>query len=157
MTFPRIALGLLAVLAVVLGINLVSATDRFVTAYDAYDAVRLELTEFEYVNPDEPVRTVVTITNPTGITVEVRAIELKLNAGIRRVGGGETRIDSRPTQEMADTFTLGPGEAQQFEVILNIDDRTYVRDLGDIEIDWQVTGRFMVKLDKGIDEEWITA
>ncbi len=157
MTFPRIALGLLAVLAVVLGINLVSATDRFVTAYDAYDAVRLELTEFEYVNPDEPVRTVVTITNPTGITVEVRAIELKLNAGIRRVGGGETRIDSRPSPQMADTFTLGPGEAQQFEVVLNIDDRTYVRDLGDIEIDWQVTGRFMVKLDKGIDEEWITA
>jgi hypothetical protein len=156
-TFPRIALGLLAVLAVVLGINLVSATDRFVTAYDAYDAVRLELTEFEYVNPDEPVRTVVTITNPTGITVEVRAIELKLNAGIRRVGGGETRIDSRPTQEMIDTYTLAPGETQQFEVILNIDDRTYVRDLGDVEIDWQVTGRFMVKLDKGIDEEWITA
>lgn len=157
MTFPRIALGLLAVLAVVLGINLVSATDRFVTAYDAYDAVRLELTEFEYVNPDEPVRTVVTITNPTGITVEVRAIELKLNAGIRRVGGGETRIGSRPSPEMTDTFTLGPGEAQQFEVILNIDDRTYVRDLGDVEIDWQVTGRFMVKLDKGIEEEWITA
>jgi hypothetical protein len=150
-------LGLLAVLAVVLGINLVSATDRFVTAYDAYDAVRLELTEFEYVNPNEPIRTVVTITNPTGITVEVRAIELKLDAGIRRVGGGETRIDTRPTQEMTDTYTLGPGEAQQFEVILNIDDRTYVRDLGDVEIDWQVTGRFMVKLDKGIEEEWITA
>ena len=58
---------------------------------------------------------------------------------------------------MTDTYTLGPGEAQQFEVILNIDDRTYVRDLGDVEIDWQVTGRFMVKLDKGIEEEWITA
>jgi hypothetical protein len=156
-TFPRIALGLLAVLAVVLGINLVSATDRFVTAYDAYDAVRLELTEFEYVNPDEPVRTVVTITNPTGITVEVRAIELKLDAGIRRVGGGETRIGPRPTQEMIDTYTLDPGESQQFEVLLHIDDRTYVRDLGDVEIDWQVTGRFMVKLDEGIDEEWITA
>jgi sporulation-control protein spo0M len=155
--FPRIALGLLGVLAVVLGINLVSATNRFVTAYDAYDAVRLEMTEFEYVSPDDPVRTVVTITNPTNITVEVRAIELKLNAGIRRVGGGETRIDTRPSQEMADVYTLDPGEAQQFEVILNIDDRTYVRGLGDAEIDWQVTGRFMVKLDKGIDEEWITA
>jgi len=155
--FPRIALGLLGVLAVVLGINLVSATNRFVTAYDAYDAIRLEMTEFEYVSPDEPVRTVVTITNPTNITVEVRAIELKLNAGIRRVGGGETRIDTRPSQEMADVYTLDPGEAQQFEVILNIDDRTYVRGLGDAEIDWQVTGRFMVKLDKGIDEEWITA
>ncbi|HYI16915.1 MAG TPA: hypothetical protein VEX37_16065 [Thermomicrobiales bacterium] len=157
MIFPRIALGLLGVLAVVLGINLVSATNRFVTAYDAYDAIRLEMTEFEYVSPDEPVRTVVTITNPTNITVEVRAIELKLNAGIRRVGGGETRIDTRPSQEMADVYTLDPGEAQQFEVILNIDDRTYVRGLGDAEIDWQVTGRFMVKLDKGIDEEWITA
>ncbi len=157
MTLPRIALGLLGILAIVLGANLVSATNRFVTAYDAYDSVRLELTEFEYVNPDEPVRTVVTITNPTEITVEVRAIELKLNAGIRRVGGGETRIDSRPSPEMADIYKLGPGEAQQFEVILNIDDPTYVRDLGDVEIDWQVTGRFMVKLDEGIDEEWITA
>ena len=157
MIVPRIALGLLLVLAVVLGINLVSATNRFVTAYDAYDAVRLELTEFEYVNPDEPVRTVVTITNPTEITVEVRAIELRLNAGIRRVGGGETRIDTRPSHEMGDVFTLDPGEAQQFDVVLNIDDRTYVRDLGDGEIDWQVTGRFLVKLDEGIDEEWITA
>jgi hypothetical protein len=42
-------------------------------------------------------------------------------------------------------------------IILNIDDRTYVRDLGDAEIDWRVTGRFQVKLDEGIDEEWITA
>jgi hypothetical protein len=156
-TIPRIALGILGVLAVVFGINLISATDRFVTAYDAYDAVRLELTEFEYVNPDEPIRTVVTITNPTEITVGIRAIELKLDAGIRRVGGGETRIDSRSSQEMIDTFTLGPGEAQQFEVILNISDRTYVRDLGDVEIDWRVTGRFMVKLDKDLGEEWITA
>jgi hypothetical protein len=58
---------------------------------------------------------------------------------------------------MIDTYTLDPGESQQFEVLLHIDDRTYVRDLGDVEIDWQVTGRFMVKLDEGIDEEWITA
>jgi hypothetical protein len=41
--------------------------------------------------------------------------------------------------------------------MLNIDDRTYVRDLGESEIDWHVTGRYLVKLDKGIDEEWITA
>ena len=157
MTFPWVALGILGMLAVVFGINLISATDRFVTAYDAYDAVRLEMTEFEYLNPDEPVRTVVTISNPTGITVEVRAIELRLNAGIRRVGGGETRVNTRPSQEMAEMYTLDPGESQQFEVLLNIDDRTYIRNLGDVEIDWQVTGRFMVKLDEGIDEEWITA
>jgi sporulation-control protein spo0M len=156
-TLPRIALGLLGVLAIVLGANLVSATNRFVTAYDAYDAVRLELVEFEYTSPDEPVRTVVTITNPTGITVEVRAIELRLDAGIRRVGGGETRIGREATAEQIEAFTLLPGETQEFEIILNIDDRTYVRDLGDAEIDWRVTGRFQVKLDEGIDEEWITA
>ncbi len=157
MTFPRVALALLGVIALILGVNLVSATNRFVTAYDAYDAVRLEMTEFEYSGPDEPVRTVVTITTPTEITVDVRAIELKLNAGIRRVGGGETRIERLDSQDMRDQFSLAPGEAQQFEVILNIDDRTYVQSLGDVEIDWQVTGRFMVKLDEGIDEEWITA
>lgn len=157
MTFPRVALALLGVLAIVLGVNLVSATNRFVTAYDAYDAVRLEMIDFEYSSADQPVRTVVTISNPTEITVEIRAIELKLDAGIRRVGGGETRIDSRAPQDLRDQFTLAPGESQEFEVILNIDDRTYVEDLGDIEIDWQVTGRFMVKLDEGIDEEWITA
>jgi hypothetical protein len=156
-TFPRVALAVLGVLALVLGVNLVSATNRFVTAYDAFDAVRLEMTEFEYVSPDEPVRTVVTITNPTAITVEVRAIELKLDAGIRRVGGGETRIERLAPREEQDRFTLAPGEAQRFEVFLNIDDRTYVRGLGDVEIDWRVTGRFMVKLDEGIDEEWITA
>lgn len=157
MTLSRIALTLLGILALVFGVNLVSATNRFVTAYDAYDAVRLEMTEFEYTSPDEPVRTVVTITNPTDITVEVRAIELRLDAGIRRVGGGESRIERLAPQDKRDQFTLEPGEAQRFEVILNIDDRTYVRDLGDIEIDWQVTGRFMVKLDEGIDAEWITA
>lgn len=157
MTLPRIALGLLGVLALVLGVNLVSATDRFVTAYDAYDKLTLELTDFQYASPDDPVRTVVTITNPTGITVEVRAIELKVNAGIRRVGGGETRIVSSAPQAERDRFTLQPGESQQFEVILNIDDKTYVRDLGDSAIDWRVTGRFLVKLDEGIDEEWITA
>jgi len=157
MTFPRVALALLGILALVLGVNLVSATNRFVTAYDAYDAVRLEMTEFEYSSPEEPVRTVVTITNPTDITVEVRAIELKLDAGIRRVGGGETRIERLDSQDKRDQFSLAPGESQQFEVILNIDDRTYVQALGDVEIDWEVTGRFMVKLDEGIDEEWITA
>ncbi len=157
MTIPRVAIGLLGVLALIFGINLISATDRFVTAYDAYNAVRLELVEFEYIDPDTPVRTVVEITNPTGITVDVRAIELRLNAGIRRVGGGETRINRLASQDIRDQFSLGPGEVQRFEVQLNIDDSTYVRDLGDAEIDWQVTGRFMVKLDEGIDEEWITA
>jgi hypothetical protein len=156
-TLPRIALGLLAVLAVAFGVNLVSATDRFVTAYDAYDALRLELTEFHYTSPDEPIQTVVTITNPTGITVDVHAIELKLNAGIRRVGGGETRIISSSPADMRERFTLSPGESQQFDVTLNIDDRIYVRDLGDSDIDWRVTGRYLVKLGKGIDEEWISS
>lgn|GEM_PF-2956895 len=157
MTPPRIALALLGLLAVALGVNLVSATDRFVTAYDAYDSIRLELVEFEYVNPDEPVRTVVTITNPTDLKVEVRAIELRLNAGIRRVGGGETRPERPLTPEEEARFTLEPGEVQQFDVVLNINDRTYVRDLGDEEIDWRVTGRFQVLLDESIDEEWINA
>jgi hypothetical protein len=156
-TWPRAALAVLGILAIVLGINLVSATNRFVTAYDAYDAVRLELVEFDYTSPDEPVRTVVTITNPTGITIDVRAIELRLDAGIRRVGGGETRVTVPPAPEDRETFRLDPGEVQQFEIVLNIDDRTYVRDLGNTEIDWRVTGRFQVKLDEGIDEEWITA
>jgi hypothetical protein len=156
-TWPRAALAVLGILAIVLGINLVSATNRFVTAYDAYDAVRLELVEFDYTSPDEPVRTVVTITNPTGITIDVRAIELRLDAGIRRVGGGETRVTVPPPPEDRETFRLDPGEVQQFEIVLNIDDRTYVRDLGNTEIDWRVTGRFQVKLDEGIDEEWITA
>lgn len=157
MTVPRIAMGMLAILAIVLGINIVSATNRFVTAYDAYDAVRLEMVDFQYTNPDEPIQTVVVISNPTGITVEVRAIELRLDAGIRRVGGGETRITRLSSQETREQFSLAPGESQRFEVTINIDDATYVRSLGDSAIDWQVTGRFMVKLDEGIGEEWITA
>jgi sporulation-control protein spo0M len=156
-TLSRIALGLLGVLALAFGINLVSATDRFVTAYDAYDKLRLEMTEFHYTSPDEPVQSVVTITNPTGISVDVRAIELKLNAGIHRVGGGETRIISSASASERERFTLSPGESQQFDVTLNIDDPTYVRNLGDAEIDWRVTGRFQVKLGKGIDEEWISS
>ena len=156
MTVSHGALAGLGLLALIFGINLVSATSGFVTAYDAYDAVRLELIDLQYTSPDAPVWTVVTIVNPSSTTVEVQAIELRLNAGIRRVGGGELRPVKPLTPEEAATFTLSPGEAQTFTVNLNIDDRTYVRDRVDEAIDWNVSGRFQVKLDEELDPEWIS-
>jgi LEA14-like dessication related protein len=146
-TTQRIALGLLLVLAVVFGINLISSAGQFSTAYEVYDRLGLELEEFRYVNPDEPVTSVLRVTNPPNKEIEIIAIELRLNAGLRRVGGGETR----PEQ------VLAPNESQSFAVRMAIDDRTYVRDIGlpDEQIDWRVSGRIQVRLAESLDPVWI--
>jgi hypothetical protein len=155
-TLPRVALALLGVLAVVFGVNLVSATSRFVSAWDAYDSVRIELADLVYTRPDEPVYATAVITNPSGVSIDIRAIELRLDAGIRRVGGGELRPARPATADDAARFTLDPGESQAFVVTLNIDDEDYVERLGTSEIDWRVSGRVQVKFEKDLDERWVT-
>jgi hypothetical protein len=141
----RLAFGLLALLAIVLGVNLIASSSRFTTAYEVYDQLGLELEQFDYTDPDTPVATTLRVTNPSGQTIDVIAIELRLNAGVHRVGGGETR----PEMEFR------PQQSETFAIALNISDSRYVEQLGDGDIDWRVTGRIHVQLDDSIDPIWI--
>lgn len=145
MMVQRSAFGLLALLAVVLGINLVTASSRFTTAYDVYDQLGLELEHFQYTTPDAPVETTLRVTNPSGQTIDVIAIELRLNAGVHRVGGGELR----PRAEFP------PQHSAAYSIPININDRDYVQRLGTDDIDWRVTGRIQVLLDEALDPVWI--
>ncbi len=145
------ALGVLTALALVLSINLFSATGRFVDAFEAYDQLDLELTGFTYTNVDVPIETTFRITNPTDRTIDILSIELRINAGVRRVGGGEVRpqpMDAVPSR-------LAAGASAEWSIPLAINDRTYVGQLDQRAIDWQMTGRIFVRVDADIREEWI--
>lgn len=141
----RIAVALLAVLAIALGINMVGASSRFVTAHDTYDRIEMELTTFRFTDSSIPIDTTFVVRNPTSRTIEVIEIELGLNAGIHRVGGGV----ARPVTEVP------PGEMLSTPVDLIIFDRDYVDRQASGEIDWRLRGRMMVRIDPDIDPEWI--
>lgn len=145
------ALGLLAVLALVLSINLFSATGRFVDAFESYDQLELELTSFTYTTVDAPIETTFRITNPTDRAIDILSIELRINAGVRRVGGGEVR--PQPTDAVSGR--LAAGASAEWTILLAINDRTYVDQLDQTAIDWQMTGRIQVRVDADIREEWI--
>lgn len=145
MTIQRTSVGLLAVFAVVMGINLVSAASRFTTAYDTYDRIYMELTDFTFVDLDSPVQTEFVIANPTRQTIDIIAIEMALSSGIHRVGGGENRVMDR----------LGPGDSGTYPVELRIFDRSFIERNVVGDVDWRVRGRVMVQLDPAIDPEWI--
>jgi hypothetical protein len=145
MSIQRVSLALLAILAVALGINLVSASSRFVAAHDTYDRIEMELTAFRYVDPESPVETTFVVRNPTGRSIEVIEIELALNAGIHRVGGGV----ARPVADVPS------GDILSTPIDVIIFDRDYVRRQDGEPIDWRLRGRLMVRIDPDIDPEWI--
>jgi hypothetical protein len=145
-TVTRVATAALAALAILLGINLVGATSRFVTAFEVYDRLEMRMPHFYYSDPDTPIATTFEVTNPTRQEVLLMEIELGLNAGVRRVGGGLTRPMTR----------LGPGETLSFDINLAINDRGYVRRLETDEIDWRVRGRMQIQIEEGIDPVWIS-
>ncbi len=146
MSLPRqfVALGLLAVLAILAGANMFVASSRFVAAYDAYDRLELSLTRFEYERPEQPIETTFVVANPTGERVRVREIELRLRIGVHDIGGGEVR----PGTE------LGRGESLSVPVQLAIDDENYVRRASE-PLDWRVSGRVQVQLNPAIDPVWV--
>lgn len=145
MIVQRVAIGLLAVLSVLLGLNLIGATSRFVTAYDTYDRIEMELTQFDYIDPDTPIAATFVVRNPTNREIEVIEIELGANAGVHRVAGGTARPQ---------TIVPAGGElTTPLDIVIS--DRDYVRRLGDGEIDWRIRGRLMVKIDEDIEPDWI--
>jgi hypothetical protein len=64
-TTERIALTLLALIAVVMGANYVSATSRFLDANRAYDSLSLSLESFTFSDAASPVIVEIGIENPS--------------------------------------------------------------------------------------------
>lgn len=146
MTLRRSAFLILGVLALLLGANLAAAAGGFFAAYDTYDDLALDMPVFRYTNPDEPVRTELVVSNPSDQQVEVIEIELSLDTGVHRVGGGQMRP----------LMPIPPGGSMSFPMDLRIFDSDYVKRQAGPSPDWRVSGRIQVELDPQIDPVWIT-
>ena len=145
MTVRRAGLAALALLAVIFGYNLYSAASGFVTAYDTYDRLEMRLARFNYTNPNAPIDIGFEIANPTGETVQVTTIEVFVDAGVHRVGGGTLTPRQR----------FEPNYREIFAIDGNIDDTDYVTRLNGQQITWGVSGRVLVQLHAGLDPVWI--
>ena len=146
MTLRRSAFLVLGVLALLLGANLAAAAGGFFAAYETYDDLTLDMPVFRYTNPDEPVRTELVVSNPSNQQVEVIEIELSLDAGVHRLGGGQMRPLMR----------IPPGGSMTFPMDLRIFDSDYVERRAGPSPDWRVSGRIQVELDPQIDPVWIS-
>ena len=137
---------LLGVLAVVMGVNYVSASSRFLDANRAYDSLTLSLVDFKYQGPDQPVQIAIGVENPAGTSIEVLALRVTLRAGLQQVGGGEIRVDD----------ILPAGASTTYLIDGRIDDRTYVSRLDPAAaIRWRIRGEIRVRLDQDVAPVWI--
>lgn len=143
-TRRTVALCVLILIAIVAGANLVVASGRFNSAYQAYDQLGLTLTRFDFTSPEDPIQTEFVISNPTEERVTVVAVELRVQIGVHDTGGGESR----------ERATLQRGESYTVQVPLRINDKEYVR-RAKKPLDWRVSGRVQVQLNPAIDPVWI--
>lgn len=146
-TRSQIALGALLALAILAGVNILSGTGRFISAYQVYDELGLELTRFDYTDEERPVAIEMVVSNPTDKTFTVQALDMRLNVGVHRVGGGVVYLNP--------PLTFGPGHVQTIPLDLIINDKDYVSRVETPEIDWVVSGQIQVVLGPGIDPVWI--
>lgn len=145
MTLRRAGLAALALAAVFFGANLYAATSGYVTAFDTYDRVQMRLASFDYTSPEQPVAIGFEVGNPTGQTIEITTIEVYIDVGVHRVGGGTIN----PRQ------TFAPGQTQTFAIAGDINDPGYIARNAGSRVDWGVSGRILVTLHAGVDPVWI--
>lgn len=145
MSIERGALVILALIAVVMGANWVSATTRFYDANQAYDRLTPTLEGFEFTGPNDPVFIDIGISNPSRTDVEVLWLRISLRAGLQSVGGGEVEV-----RQM-----LEAGGYEVFRVEAHITDRTYIERLEGEPINWLLSGQLQVRLDPDITATWI--
>ncbi|CAN5301006.1 hypothetical protein BH23CHL1_BH23CHL1_05340 [soil metagenome] len=146
MRVERLSLLLLALIAVVMGVNYVSASSRFLHANRAFQELTLELDSFTYRNPQSPVYYAITIGNPANTEVEVIAIRTTLHSGLQLVGGGEIRAAE----------VLATDESTTYEVTARISDVSLVeRAESEGPIKWIVRGEVLVRLDLDMTPVWI--
>lgn len=141
----RIALGVLTLIAIVMGVNYVSATARFLDANRAYDGLTLALEEFSFVDAESPVPVAISVTNPSGSDIDVMSLRVTLRAGLQTVGNGEIYVEDR----------LLAGETLTYRIDATIMDRNVVRRLQDEPINWLLRGAVQVQLDERVPPVWI--
>ena len=145
MSIERISVVILALIAVVMGANYVSATSRFYDANKAYDALALSLVSFEYSGVTEPVPVEINIENPSSNSIDILALRLTLRAGLQNVGSGEIYIDEQ----------LFSGATQTYLVPARILDQNVMLRLEDDEIRWLIRGEVQVRIDADMEPVWI--
>ena len=141
----RVALGLLALIALVMSVNYVSATGRFLDANRAYDGLGLSLDEFSYTGVESPVRVRLTVANPSDSDVDILALRISLRAGLQLVGGGEIYVND----------VLAAGESRSYQVDAEIDDKNVVSRIESEGINWLLRGEIQVQLDERVEPVWI--
>ncbi len=145
MTIERIALTLLAIAAVVLSVNYVSATTRFFAANQAYDLLEPSLEDFTFTGVEDPVLVDFGIANPSGTDVVILQVRVTLRAGLQGVGGGSAQVRE----------PLPAGESMVVRIDAAISDRNYVRNLEGQQISWLLSGEIQVQLDPDIEPVWV--
>jgi hypothetical protein len=136
---------LLALIAIVMGANYVSATSRFLEANRAYDSLGLTLESFEFSDAASPVLVEIGIENPSSNAIEILAMNVTLRAGVQSVGGGDLFINE----------FLEPGQGKTYLVNARVVDQNFVERLEDEEISWLIRGEVQVRLDADLAPVWI--
>jgi len=144
-TIERVALTLLALIAVVMGANYVSATSRFLDANRAYDRLELTLESFEFSDAASPVLVEIGIGNPSSNRIEILAMNVTLRAGVQSVGGGDLFLND----------VLEQGQRETYVVNARVVDQNFVSRLEGSEISWLIRGEVQVRLDADIAPVWI--
>jgi hypothetical protein len=145
-TIERAALGLLVILALVMGVNAVGTSQRFGQATESFDQLAFELEQFEYVAADEVVTYGVRVINPVSREIEIVAFTFTMSANGHSVGGGQ----SRPMERLAGSSDV------VFPQRGVVNDVRYMQRLDQSEpIDWLVFGRVLVNVDDRLDPTWI--
>jgi hypothetical protein len=145
LTPERISISVLALLALVLGANYVSATGRFLDANRAYDGLDLSLVDFQFTSVEDPVLVQIAVDNPSETDIEILALNVTLRAGLQSVGGGEVRVNE----------ILPAGGATEVLVDARITDQNVVVRLEGAEISWLMRGEIQVRLDNALAPVWI--
>lgn len=145
MSVERIALSLLAIAALVLSVNYVSATTRFFAANQAYDLLEPSLQGFAFTGADDQVLVDFGISNPSDSDVTILQVRVTLRAGLQGVGGGSVQVHE----------LLPAGASDVYRIEANISDRSFVRSLEGTEISWLLSGEIQVQLDPDIDPVWV--
>lgn len=138
----------LALIAVVMGANYVSASSRFLDANRAYEQLELRLESFEYRNPESPVYYSIVVVNPADTEVEVISVRTTLRAGVHLVGGGDA----------AGVQLLGQDDSRTYDIVARINDVNVVEQEiaeSDGETEWLIRGEVQVRFDESVEPVWV--
>ncbi len=142
----RIALLLLALIAIISGYALSVAASRFGNATETFDAIQFDLESFDYQRGDDTVEFSIRVTNPAMNDVLVTYVEYSFVINGVLSGGG----DERPG------IIIPPGESALLQLQGRITDMNYVNRIDpDETISWLVNARIQISVDERMDAVFI--